>query len=201
MKQLRRYFKNKCRLAGISDPEEKWVAKQLCRNLPTSDYAVINDVLIPYTSKGRTTQIDHIVVSVYGIFCIETKSHKGWILAIRAKYLFQQILFKYKYPITPNPVVQNAGHIKALNELLGGKIKSPIMNIVVFPSADKIIVRGYSHVESMHEAIEDITKDHTRVYTYKEASEIIHTICEANIKGRSARINHVAILRSRYSHG
>ena len=30
------------------------------------------------TEKG-STQIDHIVVSLYGIFVIETKNYKGWI--------------------------------------------------------------------------------------------------------------------------
>ena len=28
---------------------------------------------------GGTTQIDHILVSKYGIFVIETKNRKGWI--------------------------------------------------------------------------------------------------------------------------
>ena len=45
--------------------------------LPNSDYIILNDVMLP-TEKG-STQIDHIVVSLYGIFVIETKNYKGWI--------------------------------------------------------------------------------------------------------------------------
>lgn len=40
-------------------------------------YITINDVLLP--TKRGTTQIDHLVISQYGIFVIETKNYKGWI--------------------------------------------------------------------------------------------------------------------------
>ncbi len=55
---------------------EKRVATILKR-LPEDDYKVINDLLL--SSNGYSTQIDHIVVSVYGIFVIETKFYQGWI--------------------------------------------------------------------------------------------------------------------------
>ena len=40
--------------------------------LPEGQYKILNDVMLQ-TEHG-TTQIDHIVVSVYGIFVIETKN-------------------------------------------------------------------------------------------------------------------------------
>ncbi|WP_318011012.1 nuclease-related domain-containing protein [Clostridium sp. FP1] len=30
--------------------------------------------------ENKTTQIDHVIVSNYGIFVIETKNYKGWII-------------------------------------------------------------------------------------------------------------------------
>ena len=48
---------------------EKMMAGYLSR-LP-EEYTVLNDVILP-TETG-TTQIDHIVVSPYGVFVIETK--------------------------------------------------------------------------------------------------------------------------------
>ena len=36
------------------------------------------DNVILKTLDG-TTQIDHIIISIYGIFVIETKDYKGWI--------------------------------------------------------------------------------------------------------------------------
>ena len=48
------------------------------RKLPADDYTILHDLMVA-DSNGRTTQIDHIVVSRYGLFVIETKCFKGWI--------------------------------------------------------------------------------------------------------------------------
>ncbi len=45
--------------------------------LNASEYRAINNITIP-TPDG-TTQIDHIFVSRYGIFVVETKNFAGWI--------------------------------------------------------------------------------------------------------------------------
>ena len=55
---------------------EKRVA-QILKKLPEDRYKVINNLFIQ--NNGYTTQIDHIVISVYGIFVIETKTSQGWI--------------------------------------------------------------------------------------------------------------------------
>lgn len=48
--------------------------------LDSQVYRSINNVTIP-TANG-TTQIDHVIVSRYGIFVVETKNIKGWIYVI-----------------------------------------------------------------------------------------------------------------------
>ena len=53
------------------------VAGRLAK-LPQEDYQTVNDIMLP-TVDGETTQIDHVVVSRYGIFVIETKDYNGWI--------------------------------------------------------------------------------------------------------------------------
>jgi hypothetical protein len=55
---------------------EKQVARRL-RRLDSRQYIVLSDLLLPCGS--RLTQIDHVVVSVYGIFVIETKNYHGTI--------------------------------------------------------------------------------------------------------------------------
>jgi len=49
----------------------------LKKYLPKEKYTLIKNVTLP-TDDG-TTQIDHIVVSEFGLFVIETKNMKGWI--------------------------------------------------------------------------------------------------------------------------
>ena len=44
-------------------------------DLPCEDYQVFNDLLI--CDRDYTTQIDHIIISRYGVFVIETKNMHG----------------------------------------------------------------------------------------------------------------------------
>lgn len=53
---------------------ERRVARLLSK-LPKEDYKVINNLLV--NINGQTTQIDHVVVSEYRIFVIETKYYQG----------------------------------------------------------------------------------------------------------------------------
>lgn len=43
----------------------------------SDEYVIFNDLL--FESNGRSTQIDHVVVSPYGVFVIETKGHVSFI--------------------------------------------------------------------------------------------------------------------------
>ena len=60
----------------IGKAGEKHVRKEL-KNLDNTKYKILNDIMIE--TKNGTCQIDHIVVSKYGIFVIETKQYNGYI--------------------------------------------------------------------------------------------------------------------------
>jgi len=45
--------------------------------LDRSEYHLLKNVTLPL--EEGTTQIDHIIVSRFGVFVIETKNMKGWI--------------------------------------------------------------------------------------------------------------------------
>ena len=59
--------------------------------LPADDYTILHDLMVA-DSNGRTTQIDHIVVSRYGVFVIETKCFKGWIFGDEKSRVWTQSL-------------------------------------------------------------------------------------------------------------
>lgn len=85
--------------------------------LDTKVYHSLNNVTLN-TSNG-TTQIDHIIVSRFGIFVVETKNYQGWIFGSEGQPEWTQSLpggKKYKFQ---NPLNQNYRHIKALAEFLG----------------------------------------------------------------------------------
>ncbi|WP_305419598.1 nuclease-related domain-containing protein [Photobacterium leiognathi] len=86
------------------------------KRLPKSDYKVLKDVTLP--CESGSTQIDHIVVSKYGIFVVETKNMKGWIFGGTYQPMWQQTFFK-RSSVFKNPLHQNYKHIKTLQSLLG----------------------------------------------------------------------------------
>ena len=90
-------------------------------------YLAVNNVTI-VTSNG-TTQIDHIIVSRYGIFVIETKNMEGWIFGTETQPKWTQSFRKSKFQFQ-NPLHQNYRHIKALEEFLG--LPSSMFHSVVY---------------------------------------------------------------------
>jgi hypothetical protein len=84
--------------------------------LDSNEYRAMHNVTLK-TPDG-TTQIDHIFVSRFGIFVVETKNYSGWIFGDENQAAWTQKLFKTTNKFQ-NPLRQNFKHIKALESLLG----------------------------------------------------------------------------------
>lgn len=98
-----------------------------------NEYYSLHDLILQ-TPDG-STQIDHVLISPYGIFVIETKNYKGWIFGGENQKSWTQTLYKKKYKFQ-NPLRQNYKHIKAVQNLLNVNIKS-IISVVVFVGDSK----------------------------------------------------------------
>jgi restriction system protein len=87
------------------------------KRLPVSDYTIFHDIYLPRPDGAGTTQVDHLAVSRFGIFVIETKNYQGWILGSEKQRRWTQRINKRNYPFQ-NPLHQNQLHINALKEFL-----------------------------------------------------------------------------------
>ena len=96
--------------------------------LPAEVYHPVHNVTLP-TLDG-TTQIDHIFVSRFGIFVVETKNMKGWIFGGENQAQWTQTIFKKSFKFQ-NPLRQNYKHVKALETLLDVPPEA-IHSVVVF---------------------------------------------------------------------
>ena len=81
--------------------------------------------------KDGTTQVDHILVSRFGVFVIETKDYKGWIFADAKDRYWTQVLYRCKFRFQ-NPIRQNYKHICAVRELLDFLEPDAVHSVVVF---------------------------------------------------------------------
>jgi len=163
--------------------------------LDSQIYKSINNVTIP-TSNG-TTQIDHVIVSRYGIFVVETKNIKGWIYGDEKQAKWTQVLYGKKFRFQ-NPLLQNYWHTKALAEFLGIE-HSRIHSVVMFwsecefktPMPPNVLNRGYSaHIKSKSEVL----------FTDEEVDQICEVIRAGILpKGWSTRRQHLNSLKERFS--
>ncbi len=64
-----------------------------------------------------TTQIDHVFLSPFGIFVLETKNMRGWIFGGERQAQWTQQIFRHRFKFQ-NPLRQNYKHLKALEALL-----------------------------------------------------------------------------------
>lgn len=75
----------------------------ILKSLPKNDYLVINDLMLRL--GNWTSQIDHVVVSKFGVFVIETKNYQGWISGGENSDKWVQNIFGHKYELY-NPIQQ-----------------------------------------------------------------------------------------------
>jgi len=108
---------------------EALVSRVLLSNFRPPDYHLMNHVTIRL--EDGTTEIDHILVSRFGVFVIETKDYSGWIFANAADRTWTQVRFKWRFKFQ-NPIFQNKRHVRAVKELLDFLPPEAVKSIVVF---------------------------------------------------------------------
>lgn len=172
------YYKKFIGMAG-----EFWVKKELKKL--SDEYLVINDIMIK-TKDGSTHQIDHVVISKYGIFVIETKQYNGY---IKGNDYDKRWLIKNgkKKIYVNNPLHQNYGHVKSLEEILNLP-EEKFISLVCIPSRATVSVKS-NNVTRIYDLINKIT-------SYKEdiienPNEIYEIINNLNITDKVERKVHV----------
>lgn len=96
--------------------------------LDKSVYSRFHNLIL--STPNGTTQIDHVVLSRFGIFVVETKNYAGWIFGNENHKSWTQVLPGTKHAFQ-NPLHQNYRHTKALSEHLNVEL-SKIHSIVSF---------------------------------------------------------------------
>ena len=176
--------------ANRVNPGERRVAKVLA-SLPKKKYIVLNDLL--FKDGQRTTQIDHIVVSVYGIFVIETKCYQGHIVGNINRDYWTQYLGDRRNSLY-NPLFQNDGHVsfllKKFRVLKQRDIR--VLPVVVFVSTSKLTLsEECDNVLWLRELKPYIRAYSQKVLTRDDCHHITEVLRKNNIRKRSERNTHV----------
>ncbi|MGF1736798.1 NERD domain-containing protein [Photobacterium satsumensis] len=110
---------------------EKKTTLNMWMSLDNSDYHRFHNLFVP-TFNG-TAQIDHLIISQYGIFIVETKNLKGWIFGNESSKQWTQSLYGKKYRFQ-NPLHQTYRQKKALSNYFN--IDESLIQTVIYFSGD-----------------------------------------------------------------
>jgi len=139
------------------------VSRLFFMGLDTNEYKVLHNITLQ-TAEGKTTQLDHVIVSIYGIFVVETKNYQGWIYGNEVDQRWTQVIYKTRQQFY-NPIKQNQGHIRALKDLLPKYRHIPFISIINFsPKATLKDIQIHSsdvyvvHTHRVNSIIKSITR-------------------------------------------
>ncbi len=159
------------------------------------EYYVFKDVILK-TPKG-TTQIDHIVVSKYGVFAIETKNYRGEIYGDdNRRYWTQMIITDVTYAKKwwktytyvkksrfYNPVKQSLAHSYAIKSYLKEWKYLPIVPIVVF-CGDAVLANVESNIHVVYDYnLLDLIRSYTTSYlSDSELQDVVVRLDVENVR-------------------
>jgi restriction system protein len=159
--------------------------------LPKDTYHLLKNVTLP-TNDG-TTQIDHILVSKYGIFVIETKNMKGWIFGSPSQKQWTQKIFKHSSKFQ-NPIHQNYKHLKTLVNCLNISPES-IFSVIVFIGDSTFKTHMPNNVTYAGGCIKYIKSKGSELITQEQVSEVVSIIqsgrLQPSIKTNREHVEHV----------
>lgn len=181
---------------------EKTMARWL-NELPP-EFVVLNNVLLDTTKivkeyskkKGRfksSTQIDHLVVSRYGIFVIETKNHGGHIIGNAMDENWVQAWDNGKMSTFYNPLRQNCKHAEYISRMFN-IMPSAIVQAVVFTSTccDLSMVRNL--VYNPPAFVDMVMRKYYRrqvIFTQDEVDYIVQAIKSKRKYGKENEKKHI----------
>ena len=159
-------------------------------------YHLIKNVTLP--TEDSTTQIDHIIVSKYGLFVVETKNMKGWIFGSENNAEWTQQIFKHKNKFQ-NPLRQNYRHTKVLEEILG-LMPNKIFSVIVFVGESKFKTVMPDNVTYAGGYIKYIKSKTEPLFGEFEVEDIIKKIKDYRLDpGLKTHKRHIENLKSQHS--
>ncbi|RFU60786.1 nuclease-related domain-containing protein [Peribacillus glennii] len=166
------------------------------------NYRYINDIFIknPKSITGYS-QIDHVLLTPYAIFVIETKNYQGTIYGHKGQ---KNWLINGKFKML-SPLVQNFGHIESLKRIIHKEYHELFISLVSFTKRCTLkIDTDLRHISSNELVIYDIElfdyinrkvavlriQNTEPLLNNGDIDSLYQSLLKENIKDANARQNH-----------
>lgn len=211
--------------ATVSGLYGEFTVSAVFKSLP-EEYHVINDVLLRtgvqlrlyqperygespwklvkkrnriYEVVNKSSQLDHLIVSPFGIFVIETKNHKGWVFGDINGKVWTQVLGGennarayggHDHYTFFNPVTQNNLHIQHLSKSIQIP-QSYMAGMIVFTNPDAYLGNvNCNCCYTLDMLYEGILAYDRQVWTQKETEQVIKRIEKVDSNSYSMEKEH-----------
>ncbi len=170
----------------------EFVVKLVLIFLNKNEYKKFHDITIQ--DNDKTVQIDHLIISKYGVFVVETKNYSGTIYGNENASHFYKYNHQKKYEFY-NPIKQNYGHIFALKNVLGDY---KYISAVVFSGyATKLKIESTSFVGYIGDLPRYIKSFKEELYSEEQVTEIANKIKSLSLKNVLLKSKHVKDIKER----
>jgi restriction system protein len=173
---------------------EKKTAFFLWASLNRKTYHIFHNIIL--LSKNGTTQIDHLIVSIYGLFIVETKNKKGWIFGSAEQKNWTQSIYGDKYSFQ-NPLKQTYRQKIILGEFLH------IDNRCIFPvihfTGDCTFKTELPDNVRTHGVGRYIKTFRDEIFSNEDVDEAVNTIKSFLSESTFTNCGHIKSLEERHS--
>lgn len=142
------------------------------RQLDERTYRRLHNVTL--NTPDGTTQIDHVFLSPYGIFVLETKNMSGWIFGSERQAQWTQRFRKRSFKFQ-NPLRQNYKHLKALEVTLGVSPEH-LHSVITFVGGSTFKTEVPANVTEGIGFIRYIKSFQQLVFTASEVAAMLHAL-------------------------
>ena len=181
---------------AIENRGEAAVRRTLSERFVSGDYHLLNNLTLP--DGDGTTQVDHVLVSRFGIFVLESKHYSGWIYGSERNATWTQVLYKKHYKFQ-NPLRQNYKHVKVVSGLLDFLSSEFIHPIVVFTGEAVFKTPTPSGVMSLKQLSDHLADFKTEVLSQNRLEFCDGRLeCHRKTLSRQTDVEHIADLNRRF---
>ncbi|MEP7248113.1 MAG: nuclease-related domain-containing protein [Gammaproteobacteria bacterium] len=177
---------------------EAAVRRLLSEEFSAPDYHLLNNLTLPDGDGDGTTQIDHVLVSRFGVFVLESKHYAGWIYGSERNATWTQVLYKKHYKFQ-NPLRQNYKHVVCVSSLLDFLSPGLVHSVVVFTGDAVLKTPMPREVLGLGQLAEYLRDFRTEVISQNRLEYCVGRLeCHRQALTRQTDVEHVARLNRRF---
>ena len=182
-------------------------ARRVLKKLRKYGEILLNDIMITYP-KG-STQIDHILITSFGIIVIETKNYSGVIYGYGNSTYWKEFFRNGKEYKFYSPLKQNEGHINVLKNLIYRKNKKysnvPFFSVIFYVGNVELKLKGVHNayvvkINELGRLIDNLRRNKSKVLSQRDIIEISKILKEHNTKNPIKRKMHTYRMYRKHLH-